>query len=48
MHSLTVSMCVPQGGKKMLSTGPDAQSDRVYVCASRRQEDAVNRARCTV
>lgn len=38
-------MCVTQAGKKMPRTGPDAQSDRVYVCASGRQEDAENWAR---
>ncbi len=48
MHSLTICMCVPQGGKRMLKTGLDAQSDRVYVCASGKQEDAKNWARCAV
>ena len=45
MHSLTVCMCVPQAGKTMPRTTPHAQSDRLYVCASGRQEDAENWAR---
>ncbi len=48
MRSLTVCICAPQGGKKMPTTVPDAQSDRVHVCASGRQQDAENWARCTV
>ncbi len=38
---------VPEAESKP-RTGPDAQSDHVYVCDSGRQEDAENWARCTV